>query len=83
MCGLIGSSILKNSIKNKLSKNIYVYEKSKKNKKIIKKISRGIKFINNLNKDIEDIDFIIICTPMSEYNSIFSKLNKLLLKIQL
>ncbi len=79
-CGLIGSSILKNSIKNKLSKNIYVYEKSKKNKKIIKKISRGIKFINNLNKDIEDIDFIIICTPMSEYNSIFSKLNKLLFK---
>ena len=79
-CGLIGSSILKSSIKNKISKNIYIYEKSKKNKKIIKKKNRGIKFINNLNRNIEDIDFIIICTPMSEYNLIFSKLNKLVFK---
>ena len=29
-CGLIGSSILKSSIKNKIFKNIYVYEKIKK-----------------------------------------------------
>ena len=29
-CGLIGSSILKSSIKNKISKKIDVYEKSKK-----------------------------------------------------
>ena len=79
-CGLIGSSILKSSIKNKISKNIYVNEKSKINKKIIKKIDKKIKFINNLNKDIEDMDFIIICTPMSEYNCIFSKLNSLVFK---
>tara|TARA_B100000941_G_C28429626_1_gene513460 strand:- start:37 stop:918 length:882 start_codon:yes stop_codon:yes gene_type:complete len=79
-CGLIGSSILKSSIKNKISKNIYVNEKSKINKKIIKKIDKKIKFINNLNKDIEDMDFIIICTPMSEYNFIFSKLNSLVFK---
>ena len=79
-CGLIGSSILKSSIKNKISKNIYVNEKSKINKKIIKKIDKKIKFINNLNKDIEDMDFIIICTPMSEYNFIFSKLNNLVFK---
>ena len=79
-CGLIGSSILKSSIKTKISKNIYVNEKSKINKKIIKKIDKKIKFINNLNKDIEDMDFIIICTPMSEYNFIFSKLNSLVFK---
>ena len=29
-CGLIGSSILKSSIKNKISKNIYVFEKKKR-----------------------------------------------------
>ena len=79
-CGLIGSSILKSSIKNKISKNIYVYEKSKTNKKIIKKIHKKIKFINILNKNIKDMNFIIICTPMSEYNFIFSKLNNLVFK---
>ncbi len=78
-CGLIGSSILKSSIKNKISKSIYVYEKSKKNKKIIEKINKKINFIENLNKDIVGIDFIIVCTPMSEYKVIFSKLNNLVL----
>ena len=75
-CGLIGSSILKSSIKNKISKNIYVYEKLKKNIKIIKKINKKIKFISNLNKDLEMMNFIIICAPMSEYKFIFPKINK-------
>ena len=76
-CGLIGSSILKSSIKKNISKNIYVLEKSKKNKKVIKKINKKIKFIHNLNKDIKKMNFIIICTPMSEYKFIFTKLNEL------
>ena len=76
-CGLIGSSILKSSIKKNLSKNVYVLEKSNKNKKIIKKINKKIKFIHNLNKDIKKMNFIIICTPMSEYKFIFTKLNEL------
>ena len=76
-CGLIGSSILKSAIKNNIAKNIYVFEKSKKNKKIIKKVNKKIKFIKSLNNEILDMDFIIICTPMSEYKFIFSKLNKL------
>ena len=75
-CGLIGSSILKSSIKNKISKNIYVYEKLKKNIKIIRKINKRIKFIPNLNKDLEMMNFIIICAPMSEYKFIFPKINK-------
>ena len=79
-CGLIGSSILKSSIKKNLSKNIYVLEKSKKNKKIIKKINKKIKFIRNLNKDIKKMNFIIVCTPMSEYKIIFTKLNELVSK---
>ena len=76
-CGLIGSSILKSAIKNNISKNIYVFEKSKKNKKIIKKINNKIKFIDNLNNSLLDMNFIIVCTPMSEYKNIFNKLNKL------
>ena len=76
-CGLIGSSILKSSLKKKISKQIYIFEKSEKNKKIIKNIDKKIKFINNLNNEIPKMDFIIICTPMSEYELIFSKLNQL------
>ena len=79
-CGLIGSSILKSSIKKNLSKNVYVLEKSNKNKKIIKKINKKIKFIHNLNKDIKKMNFIIVCTPMSEYKFIFPKLNELVSK---
>ena len=76
-CGLIGSSILRSSIKNKISKNFYVFEKSKKNKQIIKKINSKIMFVSNLNKDIDKMNFIIICTPMSEYKFIIPKINKL------
>ena len=76
-CGLIGSSILRGSLKKKISKQIYVFEKSKKNKKIIKKINNKIKFIDNLNNSLFDMNFIIVCTPMSEYKYIFNKLNKL------
>ncbi len=75
-CGLIGSSILKSSIKYKIFKNIYVFEKSKKNRKIIKKINKNIKFIYKLNKDLINMNFVVICTPMSEYDFIFPKLDK-------
>ena len=40
-CGLIGSSILRSSIKNKISKNFYVFEKSKRN--------HYLKRTNNIN----------------------------------
>ena len=79
-CGLIGSSVLRSSIQNKISKKIYVIEKSNKNKRIVKKINRKIKFIKKLNKEIYNMDFVIVCTPMSEYVSIFKKLNELLSK---
>ena len=68
---------MKSAIKNNIAKNIYVFEKSKKNKKIIKKINNKIKFIDNLNNSLFDMNFIIVCTPMSEYKNIFNKLNKL------
>ena len=79
-CGLIGSSILRGSIEKKIAKQIFVFEKSKKYKKSIKKINNSIKFLKNLDKKISDIDFIIICTPMSEYENIVNKLKKSSLK---
>ena len=43
-CGLIGSSILKASIQKKISKNFFVFEKSKKYRSIVKKFNKKIKF---------------------------------------
>ena len=77
-CGLIGSSILRASIAKKVSKNIFVYEKSKKNISIIKKINSKLKILDKLDKRISDVDLVILCTPMSEYESIIPYLNKFL-----
>ena len=79
-CGLIGSSILRGSINKKISKKIFVYEKSKKNISKIKKINSKIIILNKLDKRISDIDFVIIATPMSQYEKIIPYLNKFLNK---
>ena len=75
-CGLIGSSILKGSISKKISKNIYVLEKSKKNVSIIKKIDKKIKFLKNINHKASNMDLIVLSTHMSEYYGIFKKLRR-------
>ena len=75
-CGLIGSSILKGSISKKISKNIYVLEKSKKNVSIIKKIDKKIKFLKKINRKVSNMDLIILSTHMSEYYGIFKKLRR-------
>ena len=75
-CGLIGSSILRGSINKKISKNIYVLEKSKKNVSIIKKIDKKIKFLKNINHKVSNMDLIILSTHMSEYYGIFKKLRR-------
>tara|TARA_Y100001970_G_scaffold240651_1_gene303536 strand:- start:1260 stop:2153 length:894 start_codon:yes stop_codon:yes gene_type:complete len=75
-CGLIGSSILRAINSRRLSKKIYVIEKSKKNISKIKKIKLNCKIIKILNNKIPNIDLVIICTPMSEYKKIIPQLNK-------
>ena len=75
-CGLIGSSILRASINKKISKNFFVYEKSKKNIREIKKINKKIIILKKLNNKISDMDFVIIATPMSQYERIILHLNK-------
>ena len=75
-CGLIGSSILKGSVDKKISKKIYVHEKSKKNISFVKKTNKKIKFLNKLDRDVSEMDLIIICAHMSQYSSIIKKLQK-------
>ena len=77
-CGLIGSSVLRASISKKISKNIFVHEKSKKHISITKKINSKIKILDKLDKRIADVDLVVLCTPMSEYENIIPYLNKFL-----
>jgi len=77
-CGLIGSSILRKSIDKKISKNILIYEKSKKHKSQIKKINKKIIILNKLDNKISNSDLVLICTPMSQYKKIIPSLNKFL-----
>ena len=77
-CGMIGSSILRGVISQKLSKKVYVHEKNIKYQKQIKKINKKIIVIKKLDKKIRDMNLVIISTPMSEYQKIILKLNKYL-----
>ena len=79
-CGLIGSSILKKVCKKKIAKRIFVYDKSKKNQRILKKFKLKFDLIKKIDKKISECDFVVICTPLSEYEKIFSIFNKYLKK---
>ncbi len=75
-CGMIGSSILRGVISQKLCKKAYVYERNIKYQNQIKKINKKIILIKKLDKKIKDMDLVVISTPMSEYQKIITKLNK-------
>jgi len=75
-CGLIGSSILKIVCKKRIAKKIFVFEKSKKNQKVLKSLKLKFELIKNMDKRISECDFIVICTPLSEYEKIFLVCNK-------
>jgi len=77
-CGLIGSSILKKVCKKKIAKKIFIYEKSKKNQRILKKLKLKFELIKKMDKKISECDFVIICAPLSEYEKIFFACNKYL-----
>ena len=75
-CGLIGSSILRAINSKNLSKKIIVVEKSKKNFLKLKKLKIKCVLLKKLDNRISNVDFAIICTPMSEYKKIIFQLNK-------
>jgi len=77
-CGLIGSSVLRAAYAQSAAKNIYIYEKSKKNISIIKKLRVAYKIINNLENISINFDLVILCTPMSQYSNVILKINKFL-----
>jgi len=77
-CGLLGSSLLRSIHKKKIAKNILIYEKSKKNILKIKKLKLPGKIVKSLKVGVINADFIIFCTPMSEYKNIILKINNFL-----
>jgi len=74
-CGLLGSSLVRKISKKKISKKIYIYEKSKKNIEKIKKLKLKGTIVKKLRNVVPHTDFIIFCTPMSEYKKIILKIN--------
>ena len=75
-CGLIGSSILRAVSKKSVAKKIFVFEKSSSNISKIKKIKAPLEITKDLKKIVPEVDMIIFCTPMSEYERIILKINK-------
>jgi len=75
-CGLIGSSILKKVCKKKIAKKIFVFEKSKKNQRTLKRFKLKFQLIKKIDKKISECDFIVICAPLSEYKKIFLACNR-------
>ena len=77
-CGLLGSSLLRSISKKRLAKKIFIFEKSKKNLTKIKKLKLPGTLVKNLGDAVTNSEFIIFCTPMSEYKKIILKINKYL-----
>jgi cyclohexadieny/prephenate dehydrogenase len=77
-CGLLGSSIVRRIFKKKITKKVFVYEKSKINIKKIKRLKLPVILIKKLDEVVSKSDLIILCTPMSEYKKIILKMNKFL-----
>tara|TARA_B100001057_G_scaffold353027_1_gene354812 strand:- start:6194 stop:7093 length:900 start_codon:yes stop_codon:yes gene_type:complete len=75
-CGLLGSSLLRKIHKKRLAKKIFVYEKSKKNQKKIKKLNLPGIIVKKINDAVLQSELIIFCTPMSEYKKIITKINR-------
>jgi cyclohexadieny/prephenate dehydrogenase len=77
-CGLIGSSLLRSISNKKIAKKIFIYEKSKSNLLKIKKLKLPCEAISDFKKIIPNLDLIIFCTPLGEYEKIILKINKYL-----
>ena len=77
-CGLIGSSLLRAIADKKIAKKIFIYEKSKSNILKIKKLKLPCEVTNDFKKIVPNLDLIIFCTPLGEYEKIILKINKYL-----
>ena len=77
-CGLIGSSLLRAIADKKIAKKIFIHEKSKSNILKIKKLKLPCEVTNDFKKIVPNLDLIIFCTPLGEYEKIILKINKYL-----
>ena len=68
-CGLIGSSILRATQKQKLATKISVYDKSNKVIEYLKK-NFTADICSNVTESVKDADLIIISAPLSSYKEI-------------
>ena len=71
--GLIGSSIARGLKNKKLSKIIIGYDKNKNNCKKCLDLKIIDSAINKL-ESVKDVDLVILCSPLSSYNRILSKI---------
>ena len=77
-CGLIGSSLLRAVAHKKIAKKIFIYEKSRSSILKIKKLKLPCEITTDFKKVIPNLDLIIFCTPLGEYEKIILKINKYL-----
>ena len=77
-CGMIGSSVLRAVITQKICKQIYIFETNLKHRNQIRGINKKIVIIKKLDEKIKNIDFVVISTPMSQYKKILPHLNNFL-----
>jgi len=77
-CGLIGSSLLRAIADKKIAKKIFIHEKSKSHIFKIKKLKLPCEVTNDFKKIVPNLDLIIFCTPLGEYEKIILKINKYL-----
>ena len=75
-CWLLGSSLVRAIYKKKISKKIFIYEKSKSNISKIRKLKLPGTIVKSLEDGVVNSDLVIFCTPMSEYKKIINKINK-------
>ena len=79
-CGLLGSSLVRRISKKKITKKIFIYEKSKTNITKIKKLKLPGTIVKSLKVGVINSDLIIFCTPMSEYKRLILKINNYILQ---
>ena len=77
-CGLIGSSLLRAIADKKIAKKRFIHEKSKSHILKIKKLKLPCEVTNDFKKIVPNLDLIIFCTPLGEYEKIILKINKYL-----
>ena len=69
-CGLIGCSILRAVSKNKISKNLNVYDKSKEVLSFLSKEKLKINISKEISVAVKNADLIIVAAPLSAYKEI-------------